>query len=179
MPHPLSLFKYCPRCGCAGFADNDAYSRRCPHCGFVYYHNASAATVAVVVNARGELLCVRRGREPARGTLDLPGGFVDPGESVTDGLLREVREELGAEVASWCFLFSLPDSYPYSGFTVHTADSFFLCRLRDVGCVAAHDDATEVVWIAADKLRPSDFGLPSIREGVKLLLEKKEEYLLP
>lgn len=174
MPHPLSLFTHCPRCGSAGFADNDAFSRRCQHCGFVYYHNASAATVAVVTNSRGELLCVRRGREPARGTLDLPGGFVDPGESVTDGLAREVREELGAEVAEWRFLFSLPNTYLYSGFEVHTADSFFRCRLRDEAAVSPRDDAAEVLWIAPERLVLADFGLASVRRGVELLLERRD-----
>lgn len=128
MLHPLSDFIYCPHCGSNAFTENDAYSKRCRECGFTFYPNAAAATVAVIVNSRDELLCIRRKREPARGTLDLPGGFVDPGESITDGLLREVREELGAEVERFEFLFSRPNEYPFSGHTVHTADAFFAAR---------------------------------------------------
>ena len=95
--HPLHIFKYCPCCGAPAFAENDERSKRCTQCGFVFYHNASAATVAVILNAKGQLLVARRAMEPARGTLDLPGGFVDPGESIDEGCRREVREEIGLE----------------------------------------------------------------------------------
>lgn len=168
--HPLSLFRYCPRCGSARFADHDARSRHCADCGFTYYHNASAATVAVILNDRGELLVTRRALPPAKGTLDLPGGFVDAGESVEDGCLREVREETGAEARIERYLFSLPNTYRYSGFDVHTADAFFLVRLASGQTVRPGDDAAELRWIPAGRLRPGDFGLESIREGVRRLV---------
>ena len=171
MQHPLSDFRYCPHCGSPSFAENDTFSKRCAACGFTYYPDAAAATVAVIVNDRNELLCVRRGREPARGTLDLPGGFVDPGEGITDGLLREVREETGGEVADYAFLFSLPNTYLYSGHLVHTADAFFRCRLCDDSVVSAHDDVEQQMWLPLCDVRPADFGLDSVREGVKRLLE--------
>lgn len=172
MLHPLTDFIYCPHCGSNAFTENDAYSKRCPKCGFTFYPNAAAATVAVIVNSHDELLCIRRKREPARGTLDLPGGFVDPGESITDGLLREVREELGAEVERFEFLFSRPNEYPFAGHTVHTADAFFRCTLRDETCVRAGDDAEEVLWIAISNLCPEEFGLYSVRQGVTLIKEQ-------
>ncbi|HRF86630.1 MAG TPA: NUDIX domain-containing protein [Alloprevotella sp.] len=169
-PHPLASFRFCPRCGASGFADHDTRSRRCPACGFVYYHNASASTVAVIFNPRGELLVTRRALEPARGTLDLPGGFVDPGESLDEGLLREVREETGAEAEIEEYLFSLPNTYTYSGFEVHTADAFFRCRLKAGEQPQAADDAAELLWLPAEEIRPEDFGLASIREGVRRIL---------
>lgn len=170
--HPLSDFKFCPHCGSARFLVNDACSKRCSDCGFVFYPNAAAATVAVILNEAGKLLCIRRDREPARGTLDLPGGFVDPGESITEGLLREVHEELGAQVTHYEFLFSFANVYPFSGHRVHTADTFFRCRLADCHTVRAHDDASEVLWLAPSDIRPADFGLHSIRQGVERLLEE-------
>ena len=48
--HPLRLFEYCPRCGSHRFQENDASSKRCEDCGFVYYFNSSAATVAFILN---------------------------------------------------------------------------------------------------------------------------------
>ena len=50
--HPLRLFRYCPVCGSPRFERHDFKSKRCAQCGFTYYHNASAATVAVVIDAR-------------------------------------------------------------------------------------------------------------------------------
>ena len=171
--HPLTLFTYCPRCGAKAFSPYDERSKRCQACGFTYYHNASAATVAVIVNANRELLVVRRAYEPAKGTLDLPGGFVDPGEGVDDGCRREVLEETGLHVRRMEFLFSLPNVYEYSGFSVHTADCFFLCEIDDETALFAADDAAEVLWIPVDELRSEEFGLHSVRRGVERL---KEEY---
>ena len=93
----LSLFRFCPVCGSADFQPHDARSKRCGACGFTYYLNASASTVAVIRDAAGRLLVVRRAKAPAKGTLDLPGGFVDPGETLHEGCIREVREETGVK----------------------------------------------------------------------------------
>ncbi len=169
--HPLHLFKFCPRCGSPQFLENDTRSKRCADCGFTYYHNAAAATVAVIFNENKELLVLRRALEPARGTLDLPGGFVDPGESITDGCLREVAEETGGKVRIERFLFSLPNTYCYSGFEVSTADTFFLCRLEKGLPLAAHDDAAALQWLPLSEVRPEDFGLQSVREGVRRVLK--------
>lgn len=164
--HPLSDFKYCPHCGSASFVEHDPFSKRCLDCGFVYYPDAAAATVAVILDDNHQLLCVRRDREPARGTLDLPGGFVDPGESLTDGLIREVREEVGGRVTDYAFLFSLPNTYLYSGHLVHTADAFFRCHLHDTAAVRAADDAAALAWHPLDSLDPAAFGLDSVRRGI-------------
>lgn len=172
MTHPLSDFHFCPHCGSRDFAEHDPFSKRCGQCGFTFYPNAAAATVAVVQNERGELLCVVRGREPGKGTLDLPGGFVDPGESLTEGLARELREEVGAALTAAAFLFSFPNAYPFSGHTVHTCDAFFRCRIANAGAVRPADDAAAIRWIAPEALRPEDFGLGSVRRGVERLLQE-------
>ena len=168
--HPLHIFKYCPCCGASAFAENDERSKRCAQCGFVFYHNASAATVAVILNAKGQLLVGRRAMEPARGTLDLPGGFVDPGESIDDGCRREVREETGAEVVRMRYLFSLPNVYRFSGFDVHTADAFFACEIADESAILGADDVADLRWMDIADLRPEAFGLHSIRCGVERML---------
>lgn len=166
MLHPLSDFKYCPHCGSTSFVEHNLFSKHCLDCGFIYYPDAAAATVAVILNEHGQLLCVRRDRDPARGTLDLPGGFVDPGESLTDGLVREVREEVGGEVTDYTFLFSLPNTYLYSGHLVHTADAFFHCHLHDTSVIRAADDAAALAWHPLDTLDPTAFGLDSVRRGI-------------
>jgi NADH pyrophosphatase NudC (nudix superfamily) len=168
--HPLHLFNYCPCCGAPAFAANDERSKRCAQCGFVFYHNASAATVAVILNAQGQLLVARRAKDPARGTLDLPGGFVDPGESIDEGCRREVLEETGAEVVRLTYLFSLPNVYRFSGFDVHTADAFFLCEIADESLLKGADDVADLQWMNLADVRPEDFGLTSIRRGVARML---------
>ena len=75
MNHPLAQFLYCPECGSPHFEVNNEKSKKCTDCGFVYYFNPSSATVALILNEKKELLVCRRAKEPAKGTLDLPGGF--------------------------------------------------------------------------------------------------------
>lgn len=105
MEHPLSQFKYCPKCGSIHFEINNEKSKRCADCGFVYYFNPSAATVALIMNEQNELLVCRRAKDPAKGTLDLPGGFIDMAETGEEGVRREVKEETGMEVNKAEYLF--------------------------------------------------------------------------
>lgn len=169
--HPLRNFAFCPVCGSPKFEVHDARAKRCGDCGFTLYHNASAATAAFVRNTRGELLVCRRAFEPARGTLDLPGGFVEPGESIEAGCRREVREETGAEVTSLRYLFSIPNTYAFSGYEVHTADAFFGAQVADETALAAADDVAVLEWVPLDKVRPEDFGLDSISQGVRRYMD--------
>lgn len=170
--HPLEQFKYCPKCGSHSFLVNNEKSKRCLACGFVYYFNASAATVAFILNAKGELLVCRRAKEPALGTLDLTGGFVDSFETAEEGVAREVLEETGLEVVEAVYQFSLPNTYLYSGFLVHTLDQFFLCKVKDENCLSAMDDVADSFWLPLNEVNPDEFGLDSVREGVKRFLKE-------
>ena len=170
--HPLELFKYCPQCGSAAFVENNEKSKRCNYCGFVYYFNASSATVAFILNEQGELLVCRRAKEPKKGTLDLAGGFVDRFETAEEGVAREVLEETGLEVVETEYQFSLPNTYLYSGFLVHTLDQFFLCRVKDHARLQAMDDVADSFWVPLADVNPDEFGLDSVREGVRRFLNE-------
>ena len=170
--HPLERFRYCPVCGSAHFEPSSEKSKKCRDCGFEYFMNSSAATVAIIEDRQGRVLVARRANNPARGTLDLPGGFCDCGESAERGVVREVMEETGLRVSEVRYLFSLPNVYPYSGMDICTTDLFFLCRVEE-GTPKAMDDAAELMWVSWKDLHPEDFGLASISNGVRLLLAKR------
>ena len=111
-------------------------------------------------------------KEPAKGTLDLPGGFVDMFESGEEAARREVREETGLHIQNCRYLFSLPNLYMYSGFEVHTLDMFYECLVDDFNNVHAEDDAAEIVILRPENVNPEDFGLDSIRKAVPAYLRK-------
>lgn len=171
--HPLHDFEFCPHCGSKRFLNNDERSRRCEDCGFTYYANASASTVAVIINDRDELLVVRRAKDPAKGTLDLPGGFIDPAETAEEGMRREVLEETGAECEVGELLFTLPNAYPYSGHVVYTCDLFFRVKLADDAVLKAADDAADLFWVPLHEVHPELFGLKSISKGVERVLAER------
>ena len=169
--HVLDKFRYCPVCG-SSFEEQDDKSKRCKRCGFEYYLNPSAAVAAFVLNSKGQLLTLRRRKAPARGTLDLPGGFADIGETIDEALLREVREETGLTVTEFEFFTTLPNRYEYSGFVVPTLDSFFICKVSNETELQANDDAEEALWLDLEDVHTEEFGLRSIRHALSTFLQK-------
>jgi len=165
MSHPLDKFLFCPACGSNQFEINNFKSKRCEQCGFVYYANPSAATAAFILRG-DQLLVARRAKEPASGTLDLPGGFVDMDETVEQGMARELMEETGLTPVSMRYLFSIPNLYLYSGMTIHTMDLFFLVEVAPDAQPVAADDAADLQWMPVSALDPALFGLHSISQAV-------------
>ena len=169
--HPLHLFQYCPRCGSHRFVENNASSKRCEDCGFVYYINPKAAVAAFVMDNRSRLLVCRRAFEPSKGMLDLPGGFTECGETVEEAVARELSEEIGWHPDQMRYMYSFPNIYRYSGFDVHTMDLFFLCKYKgDSGALAAHDDVESCFWLSHDEIHPDRFAFQSVRRAITLLL---------
>lgn len=168
MSHCLDLFRFCPVCGSQHFNVNNVKSKKCADCGFVYYLNPSAATAAFIENEKGELLVCRRGKEPAKGTLDLPGGFTDMEETCAATIAREIKEELNLTVDSSEILFSLPNWYCYSGMNIPTIDFFFRCRVSDFSGLKAADDVAEAFFVMPEEIDPEQFGLASIRKAVTM-----------
>lgn len=172
MKHPLAPFKFCPRCGSSHFVVNNASSKCCEECGFIYYFNPRAAVVAVIRDEQGRILVARRAKEPAKGTLDLPGGFTECGEKAEDSLSREVLEETGISIHSARYLFSEPNIYPYSGMDIHTMDLFFEVCVDSNVSFEGRDDVAELLWMYPQEIKPDDFGLDSIRRGIDRILKQ-------
>lgn len=181
-PPILLRFRYCPRCGSSDFGVRGVKSSVCPSCGFVYYYNPSSATALLVTDIEGRLLLATRAHDPARGTYDLPGGFVDADESLEEAALRELREETGIDlrdeqtqtsvVAPLRYLFSLPNIYVYSGFEVRTVDSIFHLSLRDLTPYVGRgqDDVETLSLVSIADLDPEAFGLTSISAVIRRLI---------
>jgi NAD+ diphosphatase len=155
--HPRDVIKYCPKCGCNEFITND-YGRsvNCEWCHFNFYLNSSAAVACLIFNKEGKLLLTRRAVEPAKGMLDLPGGFVEPMESAEAAVIREIKEELGIRVTNVVYLASYPNEYIYSGFSVFTTDMAFICKVEDLSIIVPADDVSDFEFIFPNEVKKEE-----------------------
>jgi len=103
--------------------------------------------VGAVVVDQGRVLLVRRGREPLKGQWSLPGGLLEIGESLSAGVVREVREETGLTVEP-VELIELLDRIHREGERVryHYVIADYLCRVV-CGELQAASDAEETRWV--------------------------------
>ncbi len=123
------MFRYCPRCASKAIQCKDDKLFFCPECHFTYYHNTAAAC-GIIIESDRKILVLQRGKEPGKGKLDFPGGFVDPGEGIIDALRRECREELSWDPGSNLnLLASFPNRYPYKDIVYNTCDIFFTVNI--------------------------------------------------
>lgn len=148
-------------------SEND-HRYNCSSCEFQFYNNV-AATVSVVMVCGREILFAKRGRNPSKGRLDFPGGFVDPGESLEEALLREMQEELRWQPKTYQYLFSFANTYPFAGVTYKTADAFFLCKVDSKPDLFARDDVASLVWSSIDDLDRSHLAFDSMSKAVAAL----------
>jgi len=114
------------------------------------YRRGPALTVDAVWLWSGRVLLVRRARAPFRGDWALPGGFVEPEETVEEAVARELREETGlvARPRSIVGVYSGPDRDPRKP----TATVAFLMRGR-ARRPRAGDDAREAAWLPVREVR--------------------------
>ena len=111
--------------------------------------------VGVVIVQAGRVLLARRGNEPLKGHWTLPGGLLELGESLSDGVMREVREETGLNVEV-VELIELVDRIHRlkedQGARVryHYVIADYLCRVTG-GALQAASDADAVRWVEREE----------------------------
>ena len=89
-----------------------SYPRECGNCGQITYRNPLPVAVAIVP-VDGGVIAIRRGIDPQKGQLALPGGYIEFGESWQEAAARELLEEtrirVGAELIEQFLVRSAPD----------------------------------------------------------------------
>src|SRR3712207_6821298 len=124
----------CPKCGARSLNQLSEKEFVCERedCQFTAFKNAAAAVAAIIELNDDTIIMTRRGREPGKGKLDLPGGFVDADETLEKSLEREVKEELGLQIRDLSYLGSFPNKYHYKGIEYPTVDSVFVCKPNSI-----------------------------------------------
>ena len=138
--------RYCGRCGTPTRDKANERAKECPACGYVAFPRVSPAMMALVTRGR-DLLLARSHRFPA-GMYSALAGFVEPGETIEDCLVREVREEVGLEVGELRYFASQSWSFPHSLMIAFTAEyAGGEIRLDE-------SEIAEARWFPADGLPP-------------------------
>lgn len=163
-------FRYCPRCGEPGPALRAARELRCTACGLRFFFNAAAAAAAFIF-FKGQLLVCVRAHDPGQGLLDLPGGFIEFGETIEAGLRREILEELNIEVTGLRYFMSAPNDYAFAGVPYKTADLFFRCEALSLDSMRPADDVGEVRLVAPRLVDLSQLAFASGRRAFQALLD--------
>lgn len=113
--------RFCGRCGSPtepgpgatqGAAPSGERVRACPSCALTFHPRIPPAVIVLV--ERSEQLLLARGRNFAPGRFSAVAGFVEIGESLEDAARREVREEVGVEIADLRYFSSQPWPFGHS-----------------------------------------------------------------
>lgn len=160
-------FNYCPICGHPLIDKNKDNSPRCVRCERVFYSAPHPTVSAIITDAQGEyFLLARRKFDPFKEYWDIPGGFLALGESLEDGLRRELREELEIEIRIIESLGSYPDVYGKD--LTPTINIFYLATIVE-GIPTAKSDVSQVQWFKYNEI-PSNIAFECVRWAINTWL---------
>jgi NAD+ diphosphatase len=172
MSKPIDHFRHCPACGHPLQAPPLPNALRCSACDFLYFFNPTVATGVILSRPDGAVLFIRRAKEPERGKLALPGGFIEMGETAEVSLRREVSEEVGLTIGPLEYLCSAVNAYEYHSVTYPVLDFFFTAQVSQTAEPEALDDVAAISWLHPALVSPDQIAFPSVRAAVRLYSER-------
>jgi NAD+ diphosphatase len=138
--------QFCGRCGVRMNARPTERAKECPRCGLLHFPRLAPAIIVLI--ERGDQLLLARSRRFATGMYSVLAGFVEPGESLEEAVVREIKEEVGLSVREIRYFGSQPWPFPHSlmiGFTATYAG----------GEISIDESEIEVAgWFTVDTLPP-------------------------
>ena len=137
---------YCGRCGGRTAPGAAGHVRRCPSCGIEHYPRTDPAVIMLITDAQDRCLLGRR-QVQAVSRWSTLAGFVEPGESLEQAVIREVAEEAGVTVDSVEYVASQPWPFPSSIMLG------FLGRASDPRIEVDGDEIAEARWFSRADLR--------------------------
>jgi NAD+ diphosphatase len=156
---------FCGRCGSPLRTKTTERAKECPTCGQLHFPRLAPAIIVLV--ERGHELLLARSRHFLPGMYSVLAGFVEPGESLEEAVVREVKEEVGVDVKNIKYFGSQPWPFPHSlmiGFTATYAGGEI--RLDDT-------EIEDAGWYAADHLPQIPGKISIARKLIDWFVEKQ------
>jgi 8-oxo-dGTP diphosphatase len=162
---------HCPRCHCPRCGDGLPHPppATCTACGYTAYLNARPTGSAIVL-VDGAYLAVQRAREPNAGRWDLPGGFAEAWEHPADAAVRELREELGVEVALREFVGMFVGAYHFQDERLPVLDCFWTADIVGGELTLDLTENTRYGWLPMAE-RP-DLAFETQNEAIAVLQQR-------
>lgn len=162
---------FCRRCGSPLEPQRDnAFA--CAQ-GHTLFLNPSPAVGVFFITPDNHVILSRRGIEPNKGMLDAFGGFIEPSESLEEGLARELREELSLEPHEYeppqYFISAISQYHELDGDIVPLIGAFFWSRLLTDRPLEAADDVAEVVTLPLAAVDHASLSGPDIETAIVTL----------
>lgn len=120
LAHWHEFHRYCGRCGGATQLELHERVLACSHCGALYYPRIAPCVIGIVMREQTCLLA--HNANFREGLYSVIAGFIEPGETAEQALVREIREETGIEVERLEYICSQPWPFPSQlmlGFVAH------------------------------------------------------------
>lgn len=164
---PTNVYKHCLICG--GNLKEIADCLQCTSCGYKHYINPAPCNAVIIENAKGEILLVERKFEPKKGEWDLPGGFIQPYESIEASSIREIREELNIEIKIGKIIGIYHDVYLYQGVN-HPTICIVLTATLLSGTITPADDVATYKFFPKDQVLNQKIAFWGVKEGLRTYL---------
>jgi len=123
----------------------------------------------LLINPQDEILFVVRKNDPKKGMLDLPGGFVDINETLEEGMVREIQEELGIRISinALTYLGSTVDEYSYGNIDGRTINAMYRAELSANASIVPADDVEDFLFIAPNNIPYDKLAFQGMKDFLK------------
>jgi NAD+ diphosphatase len=141
----LRTHRYCGQCATPTEPARGERARRCPRCGHVAFPRLAPAVIMRIERDDGRILLARNPHFPVP-FFSLLAGFVEPGETLEQAVVRETYEEVGLTVGDLRYWGSQPWPFP------HSLMVGFVARYLGGELVLQEDEIAEAGWFGPDEL---------------------------
>lgn len=163
------MWKHCPLCGGKLEKPQENFHGLCSKCT-QHWHKSPRPTVVGIIyklNNPLKVLFTRRGIQPKKDLLDLPGGFVDPDELPKEAMLREAKEELAVELENLKFLHHINSKYTYQQITFISLNNLYTATIKKGQTPKPKDDVSKLTWLNIQTKIPQ-LAFPPLEKSLKL-----------
>jgi NAD+ diphosphatase len=162
----MKAYKFCPQCGAtlvpAEIAERPRQKCSSPDCDYVYWENPTPV-VAALVEHEGQVILVRSKGWPEK-WFGIVAGFLEKGETPEQGVLREIKEELGLDGQIISFI---------GDYIFEQMNQLILAyHVKVSGTIVLGDELEAMRAIPPEKLRPWNLGTG---QAVKDWLQAREK----